>query len=945
MDIGLYREDEQFTFTSSVYMEYCSSDSTSFTADPNDDPDDLFEEIRPMRQPPTELFEWETDRTERQLQGENVVLPSITTELPGFVQEQNWEPVWEQKTNIKQESKEIGTTEQLSTFQQEPHILETFNDFKFPSLNIECNMKQENENKRACRRVSYRTESESSDILNASFSSSELTNFDIAEYVFEEDKQTRKSIKVEPQEPKRTEKVLKMGMKKIDLKAQKYIIEETSEDSSDLKVQRTIKETIKEEDSECDVDIETVSEEESSTILEAGDIKDLLEQFEATEVTNIEQTKCQNLSLDVKVQIKCEPTVIQENVDECKDVKGKKVKVEKKLEQKVIKPKPATTNNRKPTVPKPPPLVQKLAPAPPVPKLAPPLIAAPAGNRQVLASLPQDLINRIKESSSGKRKPITVIQPIPPANVKKKGKSEKSEPPTPPPGVKEEEEEEEPPKVPVDCATVHLDHSYCSTAKQIVSSKNRNSTGFSGVKEEDKGGIISRQPTVKNADGTLMVSLLKANTIRQIEPPTLTTIKNEKKKLNLEEYKKRRNGIMIPKTTHSQNNNSCHKRPGPEDPHQKMLKHQEKLRKMAQEVLNALPKAPAPIKQEEPTTPRDNMTDIKTEPPKVPDNLERKVFVSFGVNTDIKVKKNEDPLAPVVKLQEIKPLLERASDKINGSSLISSVIETIPKVLEKNEKENEEKPIKDEVHGEHKQVVFLEKDRPRCETRDAETQTDISLIEQRRRGKTRKRRVSSSSSSDGSVTSRRSRKTSGSSMSSRSSTSSYSSRSSSYSYSSRASSRLSYSRSRSRSPGSRPRRRRRNSTAEREHLNAVEERRIIYVGKIKTGTTKDDLRRKFERFGTITKVSLHFRDIGDNYGFVTFKYKESAHKAYEHGNDDETFPEYKISFGGRREFCQAAYSDLDNVRDDGYYHSQTNGGDSYDQLLQEALEKLKKRKV
>lgn len=37
---------------------------------------------------------------------------------------------------------------------------------------------------------------------------------------------------------------------------------------------------------------------------------------------------------------------------------------------------------------------------------------------------------------------------------------------------------------------------------------------------------------------------------------------------------------------------------------------------------------------------------------------------------------------------------------------------------------------------------------------------------------------------------------------------------------------------------------------------------MIYVGKISDGTTKADLRRRFQSFGPITNVSVHFRDHG-----------------------------------------------------------------------------------
>lgn len=48
----------------------------------------------------------------------------------------------------------------------------------------------------------------------------------------------------------------------------------------------------------------------------------------------------------------------------------------------------------------------------------------------------------------------------------------------------------------------------------------------------------------------------------------------------------------------------------------------------------------------------------------------------------------------------------------------------------------------------------------------------------------------------------------------------------------------------------------------------------------------------------------------DNYGFVTFAYKNDAYEAVEHGNDDPTLPRYDLCFGGRRAFCKVKYADL-----------------------------------
>jgi len=109
----------------------------------------------------------------------------------------------------------------------------------------------------------------------------------------------------------------------------------------------------------------------------------------------------------------------------------------------------------------------------------------------------------------------------------------------------------------------------------------------------------------------------------------------------------------------------------------------------------------------------------------------------------------------------------------------------------------------------------------------------------------------------------------------------------------------------------------------------IEERKIIYVGKIPDGTTKTDIRHWFGRFGSIKEVSIHFRDYGDNYAFVTFYRRCDAYEAIERkfllhsivrflhlsiyfadANEDSRHPKFDLSFGGRRQFCKTRYEDL-----------------------------------
>ena len=106
---------------------------------------------------------------------------------------------------------------------------------------------------------------------------------------------------------------------------------------------------------------------------------------------------------------------------------------------------------------------------------------------------------------------------------------------------------------------------------------------------------------------------------------------------------------------------------------------------------------------------------------------------------------------------------------------------------------------------------------------------------------------------------------------------------------------------------------------------------MVYVGRIQEGTLKDDLRRRLQVFGPIVDISLHFRDHGDNYGFVTFQYKVDAYAAVERGNDDTTQPSYDLCFGGRRAFCRESWADLDGVAG-----QEESGEVAWDQLLERA---------
>jgi len=103
-----------------------------------------------------------------------------------------------------------------------------------------------------------------------------------------------------------------------------------------------------------------------------------------------------------------------------------------------------------------------------------------------------------------------------------------------------------------------------------------------------------------------------------------------------------------------------------------------------------------------------------------------------------------------------------------------------------------------------------------------------------------------------------------------------------------------------------------NGNSSQKQQRQVEERRVVYVGRIAEGTTRAEIRARFEVFGPIEEISVHFRDRGDNYGFVTFHNKKDAFSAIEHGNDDTSYPRVDLCFGGRRAFCKEKYADLDS---------------------------------
>lgn len=128
---------------------------------------------------------------------------------------------------------------------------------------------------------------------------------------------------------------------------------------------------------------------------------------------------------------------------------------------------------------------------------------------------------------------------------------------------------------------------------------------------------------------------------------------------------------------------------------------------------------------------------------------------------------------------------------------------------------------------------------------------------------------------------------------------------------------------------------------------AVEERRIVYVGRIEEETTKDILRRKFLPYGTIKQISIHYKETGMKYGFVTYERSQDAFTVIDSNARDPTINMYDISFGGRRAFCRSSYADLDNAGINTYHsivypkvEAPPKEEDSFEALLQKVKAKM-----
>ncbi|XP_045077746.1 peroxisome proliferator-activated receptor gamma coactivator 1-alpha isoform X5 [Coregonus clupeaformis] len=133
---------------------------------------------------------------------------------------------------------------------------------------------------------------------------------------------------------------------------------------------------------------------------------------------------------------------------------------------------------------------------------------------------------------------------------------------------------------------------------------------------------------------------------------------------------------------------------------------------------------------------------------------------------------------------------------------------------------------------------------------------------------------------------------------------------------------------------------------ERQSQKALEERRVVYVGRLRSDSTRTELKRRFEVFGEIEECAVNLRDDGDNFGFITYRYTCDAFAALENGHTlrRSNEPQFELCFGGQKQFCKSNYTDLDSHSDDFDPASTKSKYDSmdFDSLLREAQRSLRR---
>ncbi|KAM3857853.1 peroxisome proliferator-activated receptor gamma coactivator 1-alpha [Diretmus argenteus] len=133
---------------------------------------------------------------------------------------------------------------------------------------------------------------------------------------------------------------------------------------------------------------------------------------------------------------------------------------------------------------------------------------------------------------------------------------------------------------------------------------------------------------------------------------------------------------------------------------------------------------------------------------------------------------------------------------------------------------------------------------------------------------------------------------------------------------------------------------------EKQRQKAIEERRVVYVGRLRSDSTRTELKCRFEVFGEIEECAVNLRDDGDNFGFITYRYTCDAFAALENGHTlrRSNEPQFELCFGGQKQFCKSNYTDLDSHSDDFDPASTKSKYDSmdFDSLLREAQRSLRR---
>lgn len=133
---------------------------------------------------------------------------------------------------------------------------------------------------------------------------------------------------------------------------------------------------------------------------------------------------------------------------------------------------------------------------------------------------------------------------------------------------------------------------------------------------------------------------------------------------------------------------------------------------------------------------------------------------------------------------------------------------------------------------------------------------------------------------------------------------------------------------------------------EKQWQKAIEERRVVYVGRLRTDSTRTELKRRFEVFGEIEECTVNLRHDGDNFGFITYRYTCDALAALENGHTlrRSNEPHFELCLGGQKQYSKSNYTDLDSHADDFDPASTKSKYDSmdFDSLLREAQYSLRR---